>query len=310
PCLKGINTHTGIFLSLIDHGVREEDVLYAPLGIFEDAELSEEQRRGLICQYNERTDLELLVLHIVEHCNMSCANCSMFAGLVKHPVFMDYDKTKASLFQLKKYFNQVVVFRLIGGEPLLNKDIGRYCKLVRDIYPFSNIEIVTNGTLIMGMSDELINTLHENNITLDIALYPVLNSKIDEINEFLNHNKIKHYITKEKEVFYKLYDAKGESDRNTAFKKCKMKFNCVNMKENRIAVCYVPFAIPHLRDYFKLDIKESGTIDLFATELSAEKIRRLMNQPQELCRYCCVDDDARWKLLSDDEKSDIRNWSI
>lgn len=309
PCLKGFNVYTGIYLQLLNSGVSDDDILYAPLVFYKDSSLSYEERAGKICLFRKRTDLDYLVLHIVEHCNLSCANCSMFCGLVSHPAFMDFEKTKKALWKLKGMFDQILVFRLIGGEPFLNNEIGEYCKFIRSIYPLADLEIVTNGTLVRHMPESLIEVLQSNNVTLDITHYSVINSIVDELNEFLNKKEIKHYFTREIKVFSRLYDLMGRTDREEVFKTCKMKFNCVNMKENNIAVCHVPFALPRAVNQFDIKIVESGMIDLFKEGLSAETIRSRMNKPLEICRFCNRDIDS-WHQLDNFQKRNIKNWSI
>jgi len=310
PCLRSKNAYTSIYLPLLERGVKSEDVLYAPFRIFRDKTLTDTEKSDLICRYEDSTDLELLVLHIVDHCNLCCAHCSMFSGLVKSPAFADYDKTERAVLQLKMFFDQIMVFRLIGGEPLLNKDIGRYCKMIRRIYPLALIEIVTNALLIISLSDEIISILQENDITLDITLYPLMASKIDEINEFLNEKKIRHYITQERDSFLTLHDISGSANAKKNFENCSFKFNCVNMKENHIAGCFAPFAFPRVNSYFDLGINVTGAINLFSPGLSAKKLKAAMNQPHNLCKYCHIDDTEKWRELLPNEIYDKKSWSI
>jgi len=309
PCMRGINIFTGIYLPLIKRGVREEDVLYAPLRFFKDTTLSDEERRKLIIPFKHRTDLDFLVLHITEHCNLSCAQCSMFAGLVNEPKFMDFAKTEMAVRQLKNLFEQVLVIKLIGGEPLLNKEIGKYCRLLRSVFPLSDIEIATNGTLIRQLDSSTIDILQEESITLDIAYYSVLNDEIDDINEFLNSKNIKHYITREISVFSILYNLQGDSDIDLTYETCKMKFNCVNMKENKLAVCHVPFALPNAKAHFNLQYETEGYIDLFEEGLTAQSVIERLNKPSSLCRFCNRDLKT-WQTLQLSEKEDISNWSL
>lgn len=312
PCMRGINIYTGVFMPLLKRGVNTEDVLYAPLRVFKDKTITDEEKRNMICLFNERTDMDFLVLHITEHCNLSCAYCSMFAGLVREPKYMDYTLTEKYVKRLKNIFDQVLVFKLIGGEPFLNKEIGRYCNLIRSEYPLADIEIATNGTLILGQSEDIIDTLVKNNITLDITHYPVNNLIIDELNDFLNSRGIKHYLTQEVREFSKLYDLEGNSDVQEVFERCRIKFNCVNMKENKLAVCHVPFALQTASKEFDLNIAEAeyDFIDLCDETLDANKIRTLMNKPHGVCKFCHIDDYEEWKQLSTSQIGDISHWSI
>lgn len=309
PCMRGINVYTGIYLPLLQYGVSEDDVLYAPLRMHREPGLTDTQRLSLICRFMDRTDLDFLVLHVTEHCNLRCANCSMFAGLVKEPATMDLEITKKAVLRLKQCFDQVLVLKLIGGEPFLNPELGEYCRFLRQVYPLADIEIATNGTKILGMDGALLKTLQTERITLDVTYYPVLNPVIDELNAFLNESGLRHYFTQEIALFTRLYDLQGRSDPESTFSVCRMKFNCVNMKENRIAVCHAPFALPHARDAFGITYTEEGWIDLMQEGLTAKILRERMNRPMELCRYCNRGMDS-WRQLTREQSRQPENWSI
>ncbi|WP_415930256.1 radical SAM protein [Zhenpiania hominis] len=312
PCMRGVNVHTEIYMSLLERGVKVYDVLYAPLKIFKERHMSNEDKKELICLFDDRTDLDFLVLHIAEGCNLSCAHCSMFAGLIKSKKNVDFEKTKKGIKKLKKIFDQILVFKVMGGEPFLNNQIVDYCRYIRQTYPLTDIEIVTNGTLLMKQSKETIQALVDLNVTLDISYYSISNDIIDELNEYLNQLNIKHFFTYEIREFFKAYNFEKKNQANEVFKRCKIKFNCVNMKENRLAVCHVPFGMEVAAKEFKIKISQSdyGFIDLDDKTLTARKCINFMNQSHEICKYCSIDSRVIWEEFKPGEEKNVEYWSV
>ena len=103
---------------LVVNDVSECDILYGQESLFHKVELKQE---GLITQYISRDELDTMEIHVADHCNMNCKNCSMFCGLVKEPKYSDFMQTQNSLYILKGIFKHIKRIRVIGGEPLLNK---------------------------------------------------------------------------------------------------------------------------------------------------------------------------------------------
>lgn len=292
-------------------GVREEDILYAPAKLLYCKDLTIDERFDSICQYSKRRELETIEIHAAEHCNLNCKNCSMFCGLVKKPTFSDFDKTKEGIKNLKKYFDHVKKIRIIGGEPLLNKELYKFVELIRGEFPFADIRLITNGILVKQMDDKLINALRENNVTVIITAYKPIAHKMDELHAFLDEKCIKHEITDIIVKFQKIYNYRGNACIEDNFRKCHWRGGCATLYNNRLAACFVPFVIKYLSDTFDLKIKGEGFIDLSEKDLSTEKIRNLLNTPFDTCRYCCFENRTEaWDIIDSTKPEKISDWSI
>lgn len=71
-------------------------------------------------------------LHVCEQCNLKCRGCDNFSCLVKENNFYDINVFRKDLLRLKELFeNHVERITLLGGEPLLNPELGGvsyFCK--------------------------------------------------------------------------------------------------------------------------------------------------------------------------------------
>lgn len=292
------------------YGIDLDNLLYAPIETLK-GELSDGEKIAKICLYTERTELETMEIHAAEHCNLNCKNCSMFCGLVETCDFPCYQEFEEGIKQLKNFFTHIKKFRIIGGEPLLNPELDKYIRLIRNVYPYTDIRLISNGILVTKMSDQLIQTIIDNDVTFIVTQYISLKHSIDEINRFLSKTGIRYIVTEAVLEFQKIYNALGDSDIDENFYRCHWKGSCATMYGTKIATCYVPFVIHYLSDKFNLAIEETGKIDLMEEGLTAQEIIKRMHTPFDMCRYCAPKGNwTEWERLPDKNNTTIQDWSI
>ena len=292
------------------YGIDLDNLLYAPIETLK-GELSDGEKIAKICLYTERTELETMEIHAAEHCNLNCKNCSMFCGLVETCDFPCYQEFEEGIKQLKNFFPHIKKFRIIGGEPLLNPELDKYIRLIRNVYPYTDIRLISNGILVTKMSDQLIQTIIDNDVTFIVTQYISLKHSIDEINRFLSKTGIRYIVTEAVLEFQKIYNALGDSDIDENFYRCHWKGSCATMYGTKIATCYVPFVIHYLSDKFNLAIEETGKIDLMEEGLTAQEIIKRMHTPFDMCRYCAPKGNwTEWERLPDKNNTTSQDWSI
>lgn len=292
------------------YGIDLDNLLYAPIETLK-GKLSDGEKIAKICLYTERTELETMEIHVAEHCNLNCKNCSMFCGLVETCDFPCYQEFEEGIKQLKNFFPHIKKFRIIGGEPLLNPELDKYICLIRNVYPYTDIRLISNGILVTKMSDQLIQTIIDNDVTFIVTQYISLKHSIDEINRFLSKTGIRYIVTEAVLEFQKIYNALGDSDIDENFYRCHWKGSCATMYGTKIATCYVPFVIHYFSDKFNLAIEETGRIDLMEEGLTAQEIIKRMHTPFDMCRYCAPKGNwTEWERLPDKNNTTIQDWSI
>ena len=65
----------------------------------------------------------------------------------------------------------VHTIRLMGGEPLLHPEVVKFCKATRELFPNSEIVLVSNGLLLPKLSNLDIEDINDNNIALCMSNY-------------------------------------------------------------------------------------------------------------------------------------------
>lgn len=299
------------FRSLKQFGVKEKQIWFVPYEFIFGIMQINPYTINEITPFMKRYELETIELHAAEHCNLNCKFCSMFCGLVSEPGFPDYEKTKSGLKELKKYIKHVKKVRIIGGEPLLNPELEQYIELVRNIYPYTNIRLITNGILVKNMNETLIETIKRNNVEFIVTGYQSLMNKHEDIHEFLVTKGIKHSIGDLILEFQKIYDYRGKSDAVTNHSACRWKKSCATLYGGNLAPCFTPFVIHYLSEAFDLNIQESGIIDLYESGMTSEKIHRFFDTPFDLCRYCSDKRlFAKWERIKNGNAITIEDWSV
>lgn len=142
-------------------------------------------------------DIPHLEWHAAHACNFTCESCAHFSNHGINEII--------PLKTLEKWYTpwvkRIIPSRMaiLGGEPLLNKDIIEIIYMTREMWSKENkyFELVTNGWLLHKYPD-LPKALEETNCVLSISIHGTTkkyNEKIDEINVLLNSWKEKYSVT-------------------------------------------------------------------------------------------------------------------
>lgn len=138
-----------------------------------------------------------LEIHLADHCNLNCAGCSHYSPLAE-PTFCDVAELKESLSKLSAYAKAFRTIRLLGGEPLLNPKVSEIVGMIREYFPHNEIELVTNGLLLMrSHSDNIDEAFWEccrtNNIVIGATVYPT-GCDYDALKRMCKDNGVQFHI--------------------------------------------------------------------------------------------------------------------
>lgn len=292
-----------LVLSLLRAGVDVQDI-YDGIRLDDRIRNRPEAVACLITPMLQDPYLSYLEFHVADHCNLNCKYCTHYSPLVPQPVYTEYEGFAADLRQLKKYIADIGVIRILGGEPLLNPELGRFVELARQLYPASIVTVVTNGLLIERMDPSLIEIMRRNMAFFHISFYPPLQDRVQEIRKFLYERQIPYTITPMITEFNRTQTLTPQSDEDF-FYRC-FQASCTCLHGGKVAPCYAPFTTKYFNEAFGQELPAEEGIDLYDDELTAAVLKAELLIPMRRCQYCVAGEACPWEILG--KHSKLGDW--
>lgn len=250
--------------------------------------------------------------HLVDSCNLNCAGCSHYSSLLVEKVCVSIETIVNDLGLLKtKVGDNLKWLRLLGGEPLLHPQICDCLNAIRELFPNTNISLVTNGLLLEKMPQEFYNACLNCRIEICITDYGIidLQSTIKKLKDIgINVRRYRNSSV----WHYQHIRLTGE--RIDCLKKCAYKRICNNYRDGKIYLC------PHIAyiEYFNkrfdknIHLDETDYIDLNDVNSFEELIEKLRNVTPNFCyQYCNYYDKNHPKIGKwDRTKKDINEFCL
>jgi cyclic pyranopterin phosphate synthase len=114
-----------------------------------------------------RRKIDYLRISITDRCNLNCSYCKTedFKLLERDEILTLEESARIVKVASSLGVSKV---RITGGEPLIRRNIIHFIRMVRDIPGIDEISLTTNGTLLAGFADELVDAgIKRINISLD-----------------------------------------------------------------------------------------------------------------------------------------------
>lgn len=274
PRIEFLKSKLNLLLAL---GVEIDDILIAPAEFIRTGDF------GKLYKFNNRRRIPYMEYHVADHCNLNCKGCVHFAPLVKQEVFAVFDKVKCDLERLKYIVPYIDTIRILGGEPLLNKQLPDYLEMTRRLYPLAEINIVTNGILFQNPNATIITALQQNNIGVDISVYPPMFKKIDKIASTIMAEGITVTCTPPINDFFCPLDQNTGHAKFTKVHHC----NCPNLYDGALYVCPVIAYLRYFNKVFGTNFNDhDGRIDIYAPDITFDKLNEELHKVRVLCDSC------------------------
>ena len=281
---------------LMRRGISKDKIFVVPESMFsaEIPVIDNESLSPLCRNLNSlRPVLRYVEYHVTDFCNLRCKDCDHFANKVNSLEFASVDRFRLSLEKLQEKFSNIEVIRIMGGEPLLCKKLHEYIDTAHDVFPYSQIKIVTNGLLYKNMTHETIKSIRNACAEIQVTQYPPTRKIADEIISFCENNGIKLFIGSPLKQFFKFVVAGNDESIRKIWLVCESNY-CHFLHDTKFFPC--PRLWTHSCEEFRDFITEGAFTESEASEYSydlAEEIQddgwdilMKFENPMSVCSKC------------------------
>ena len=131
---------------------------------------------------------------VTERCSLKCRDCANLMQYYSQPRNCDTEELLRSIDALCRCVDQINEFRVIGGEPFMNKDWHVAVKRCLNEPKVKRVVIYTNGTIIPR--DEHVEVLKNDKVLVMATDYGALSKRIEGLIDMLAHHHIAYYRLK------------------------------------------------------------------------------------------------------------------
>lgn len=251
--------------------------------------------------------VELAQICVTERCTLNCEKCAHGCyNVSKSASDMPFDEVKKSADSFFEKVDLIEEFVLIGGEPLLYKQLADAIEYIGQRYRSQMIifSITTNGTIIP--SEEILKKCKKYNVLFRISNYseslPYMKDKYKTLCNILSEHGIEYTIGPEELIWmdygFEYFD-RGTDEKQlcTAFDECRTP--CREIRGNKYYYCVMARSVS---DNLNFNLGQDDYLDM--DEIDIENRAILMEYEMgysqkgylEMCRYCRGGEAANYPI--------------
>lgn len=236
-----------------------------------------------------------LEANLADGCNLNCKGCLHFSNLYSLDEIPDCKELIQTITEISKHAD-IFQFRVLGGEPLLNKNLEEFLVQLRNVLPETDLAVISNGIMIPSISRSLYKTMCKSYIGFNLTLYPPTLSRKEKIYSVLNEEGVAYGSHEVKtDRFEKFIRLSPGSER--AYEKCEPRGILV-VKGKNLYRCPLEAFIDKFYERFDIELKAPDGIDVFDGAIDWKNVvNDLYEKPRPLCTYCA-------------EESTFFDWSV
>jgi len=238
-------------------------------------------------------NIKSLDVQVTERCSLKCKDCSNLMQYYTNPQNSELNKMLKSIDRFIQCVNQIYEFRVLGGDPFMNKELYKVINFLVKYEKVKKVAIYTNARFVP--TGENIECLKNKKVVIDISNYGLLDpkkKKVDELIEVLKKKNINYSVAlvndwtdcgritpfqkRSKEELHRVFNNCCNSDilslLHGKLYRCPFSANATNLK-----------AVPN---------EETDVVDLFDENIPLDKlkikIKELTYDKKSLmaCNYC------------------------
>lgn len=131
---------------------------------------------------------------VTERCSLKCKDCSNLMQYYLSPQNMDVNKIKETMDILLSKNCHIFDLRILGGEPLMNKDFINIVDWYKNEQKISRISIFSNATIFP--EDGILKRLTHQKVFIRLSDYGKLSYKLEKWTQWCIENNIRYEIQK------------------------------------------------------------------------------------------------------------------
>ena len=222
---------------------------------------------------------------LTERCSLKCVDCSNLMQYYEKPIGAEVEVLVQTLRNFLETVDHVSELRLIGGEPLVSKNVERVLDTIFEYSNFDKIVLYTNGTVVP--KESLLGRFQDRRVWVKISDYGPISRKADLVADtckLWGINCIHEQVTEWEDVGRILYRGRTEAENKVVFGNC-----CVNdtltLLHGQLYAC--PFSA-HNDNLGVLKNAQAYKIDMLDLDNLKEKIRGIYRDKDVLvaCNLC------------------------
>ena len=226
---------------------------------------------------SSKSSLPYLEIQLTDHCNLNCKGCSYFSPIADE-WFADPAEHEKDMNRLRELFADIKIIRLMGGEPLLHKNMEAFLFSTCLSFPDAEIRLVSNGSLLPRMQDGFWNACKTTNTILEITLYPPLLDKQEEFALIAKRKGVAIWFHK-KTLFTPFINMAGNSDLKEGFRRCRQRMSCPMLKQGKIYYCFLSATISSFNKYFSERIPTKGFVSIYDLNVTGKCFIKILILP-------------------------------
>ncbi|CDE89370.1 TPA: radical SAM protein [Candidatus Gastranaerophilales bacterium HUM_20] len=228
--------------------------------------------------FNKKLDIPVMDFNLTTRCTLRCEQCGSMMPFYSNEqqwttTFEDF---QCDLDKLLTCVNKIHKIKLIGGEPLLVRDLDKILEYILKKKQVQTVEITTNGTI--EFSQKLLKIMAKNRKKIIVVMSNYSSNKnltcfkYDKIKLALDINRIDYLFPNypwylRGKIYRRNRSIKGL---RSVFKKCWQK-NCIALMDGKFHHCTRSVAVQRLTDY---EFGENENIDI--RQNSSKKIIKFL----------------------------------
>lgn len=231
------------------------------------------------------TYLRSLDVQITTKCSLKCQSCSNLMQYYTSAKNTDTEILK-SIEILADNVDDISEYRVIGGEPLMNKDWANIVNGIVEKDIKRKVFVFTNGTI--KPKDEQLESFHGKDVNFYITDYGNLSRNIDVTEESLKKYNVSYF----RKLADNWVDCSGIKKHNRTAKENKIVFNECCAKQLYTLLSGKLFSCPFIANAVELNAIPDNRFDYVDLHSNApdlkQKIERLVNMKSYFpaCDYC------------------------